>query len=94
MDRMEGTMNSQDEFGLEKYGKPLDPMDDYDWLDMAEQEIADMIKYFNCERERRDYFIGKVLKDLEAAWHLTLNPDAKNYIENSMAKLGYLVKKR
>ncbi len=31
--------------GRQTYGKGLDYKDDYDWLDMAIEECADMLKY-------------------------------------------------
>lgn len=46
-------MDIQDDFGYGKYGKPLDHTDDYDWLGMATEEIADALKYFQCEKNRK-----------------------------------------
>lgn len=46
-------MDEQDDFGYGKYGKPLDHTDNYDWLGMATEEIADALKYFQCEKNRK-----------------------------------------
>lgn len=51
----------QDDFGFKKYGKYLDPMDGYDWLNMAEEEAVDMFKYFHAERIRRDVILADIL---------------------------------
>ncbi len=45
--------NSQERKGIEKYGKSLDPMDDYDWLEMALEEQVDGTKYLVAEMEKR-----------------------------------------
>lgn len=53
----------QDEFGYKKYGQYLDPFDPkYDWLNMAEEELVDMMKYFHAERERRDANLSQLLR--------------------------------
>jgi hypothetical protein len=51
---------SQEAKGIVKYGVPLNPMDDYDWLNMADDELIDGYKYFVAERTKRD----TVLKDV------------------------------
>lgn len=58
------TMIEQDEKGMDKYGKELNPMDDYDWLDMAQQEIADLVKYVQAEKVRRNIILDEVLHEL------------------------------
>ena len=55
-------MDEQDEFGYSKYGKPLEHTDNYDWLGMATEEIADALKYFQCEKNRRKDVIGLLEK--------------------------------
>lgn len=42
-------MDLQDDFGIRKYGKPLDNKDNYNWREMKLQELADLIKYDYCE---------------------------------------------
>lgn len=93
LDRTENIMNNQDSFGLEKYGKPLDPMDDYDWLNMAEEELADALKYFNAEREKRNTIIDMVISDIEFALNHT-NFAASEILKTAISRLQYLVKKR
>lgn len=97
IDRLEDKMNSGDEKGVVEYGKPLDPMDDYDWYDMAEEELADFLKYFNCERERRDRLINMVLKELQYAKIKIIEGEyisSHSAINDAIDKLNYLVKKR
>lgn len=53
-DRILRIAKKQDDFGYGKYGKYLDPEDDYDWLMMAEEELVDLTKYLNAAREARD----------------------------------------
>lgn len=50
----------QDEFGFKKYGQYLDPMDDYDWLNMATEELADLMKYMKAEHKKRDIVLKEV----------------------------------
>lgn len=47
-------LDSQDEKGIEKYGKSLDAvsLDSYDWREMALEELADCIKYLLMENMR------------------------------------------
>jgi hypothetical protein len=54
-------MYAQDNFGIGKYGVPLASRMGYDWLAMAQEELADMIKYLRCEKERKEAVIA-VLK--------------------------------
>lgn len=61
MKNVEEKAIKQDEFGFKKYGQYLDPMDKYDWLNMAEEEAVDMLKYFHAERERRDVILSDTL---------------------------------
>jgi len=97
VDRIENVMNSQDSFGLEKYGKPLDPLDDYDWLGMAEEELADALKYFNAEREKRNAFIESVIKELthvKRCIGIGNLMGAEAITDGSIKKLESLIKKR
>lgn len=59
-DQITEVMIKQDEKGIRKYGKPLDPMDNYDWLVMAKEEAADMLKYFEAEHYKRNNTLNKV----------------------------------
>jgi hypothetical protein len=54
-------MYAQDDFGIGKYGVPLASRMGYDWLAMAQEELADMIKYLRCEKERKQAVVS-VLK--------------------------------
>lgn len=56
------TALNQELKGLKKYGSPVNPMDDYDWLNMAEEEQIDGYKYLMAERVKRD----TILKDVFA----------------------------
>ncbi len=40
--------------GRETYGRGLDYNDDYDWLDMAIEECADMLKYLVAMKLRME----------------------------------------
>ena len=55
---------SQDEFGLKKYNQYLNPMDNYDWLNMAFEEYVDLGKYIEAERYRRDVILSNVLLNI------------------------------
>jgi hypothetical protein len=96
-DRIENIMNEQDEKGIEKYGQPLDPMDNYDWLYMAEEELADALKYFNAEREKRDNVHSDILIEMK---YLKEQLIEGNYLEANAAansvinRLQFLIKKR
>lgn len=50
-------MQEQDNYGFDKYGKPLNPKDQYDWMAMFLQEMADGLKYIQCEMERKNDII-------------------------------------
>lgn len=51
--------------GISKYGVPLNPMSDYDWLNMAEEEQIDGYKYLVAEREKRDKTLQAVLNIID-----------------------------
>lgn len=57
--------NSQEQKGIEKYGKPLDPLDNYDWLQMALEEQVDGTKYLIAEMEKRKFVVSKIRNLLE-----------------------------
>jgi len=60
IDKFAEKAKSQEEKGLVKYGKPLDPLDDYDWLEMANDEMVDGYKYLVAEKEKRKFIAGKI----------------------------------
>ncbi|MBN6206247.1 hypothetical protein JYK21_07270 [Ralstonia pickettii] len=53
---------TQEMKGIKKYGKPLDPMDNYDWLKMALEEQVDGTKYLVAEMEKRRFVVGRLKK--------------------------------
>jgi len=48
--------------GIIKYGKPLDPLDNYDWLKMCLEEQVDGTKYLVAEMEKRKFVVDKIRK--------------------------------
>jgi hypothetical protein len=48
----------QDDFGFDKYKKPLRSNYKYDWLQMALEEFADGMKYFQNEMDRKEAVIN------------------------------------
>ena len=66
--------NEQEEKGMQKYGQPLNPLDDYNWLDMARQEQVDGYKYLEAEIVKRRFIVGKIRRLL-------------NYKNNSVSKV-------
>ena len=52
--------NEQERKGIEKYGKPLEPMNNYDWLKMCVQEQVDGFKYLVAEQEKRRFVADKI----------------------------------
>lgn len=66
--RLEETMHAQDDFGVNKYGKSLRHDMPYNWLHMAREELADMIKYLECEELRKEQVVAalqlaRIMKD-------------------------------
>lgn len=51
---LEKVMLSQDDYGFEKYKKPLHHNMEYDWLQMFLEEMADGLKYIQNEIDRKD----------------------------------------
>ena len=47
-------LEEQDEKGIIKYGVPLDSTYNYDWGRMADEEMADYLKYRECERQEKE----------------------------------------
>lgn len=65
LEEVEEVAVAQDEFGYKKYGKYLDPMDNYDWINMATEEYVDLGKYLAAEKYRRDIVLNTMLDRLE-----------------------------
>lgn len=53
---------SQEEKGIKKYGQALDPLDDYDWLEMAVEEQVDGFKYLHAEQVKRKHIANEIRK--------------------------------
>src|SRR5690625_3510924 len=64
-DRFIQTANAQERKGIQKYGQPLNPLDNYCWLDMAMEEQTDGFKYLVAEQEKRKFVVAKIRKLLE-----------------------------
>lgn len=73
-------MYQQDDFGVKKYGVSLDHSHDYDWLKMLQEELADGLKYLQCEMDRKHY----VIKLLEAGLR---SNEPKSFIEVALELL-------
>lgn len=70
----------QDDYGMEKYKKPLHFSHNYSWLDMFLEEIADGLKYIQCEMDRK----AEIIHILE----MGLRSDVpKEYIEMALELL-------
>lgn len=73
-------MFAQDEIGFKKYGVPLFHGHNYNWIQMFLEEMADGLKYIQCEIDRKNY----VIQMLQAG----LNSDSpKEYIEIALQLL-------
>jgi len=71
------TIQKQAEKGTEKYGQPMDPLDNYDWLDMASEELIDGHQYIVAEKRKRAFVCNKIRGLL-------------NYKDNSVSKTEIL----
>lgn len=76
---------SQEDKGIEKYGQALEPIDDYDWLEMAIEEQVDGFKYLHAEQKKREWTILMIRRVL-AADDLNLD-EMINGIEYYLKKL-------
>src|SRR5690625_1336623 len=47
--------HSQEKKGIAKYGKPLVPADDYDWIELAIEEQVDGFKYLLADKRIREF---------------------------------------
>lgn len=71
---------SQDDFGMDKYKKPLHHNMKYNWLKMFREEIADGLKYIECEESRKE----EIIQILEAAMRVD---EPKTYIKSALELL-------
>lgn len=71
---LEQVMFTQDDFGIDKYGVPLSHSHNYNWLQMFLEEIADGLKYIQCEMDRKNYVIEMLQAGLRS-------DTPKDYIE-------------
>lgn len=71
------TIHNQSQKGLEKYGQPMDPLDNYNWLQMAKEELVDGHQYLKAEEIKRNFVCNKIRGLL-------------NYKENSVSKTEIL----
>ncbi|MGD6894309.1 hypothetical protein [Bacillus infantis] len=78
---LEKVMFAQDEFGVKKYGVPLEHSHKYDWLQMFMEEMADGLKYIQCEMDRKEY-----VKQMLRAGLRSDSP--KDYIEIALSILS------
>ncbi|RDW21020.1 hypothetical protein CWR48_04195 [Oceanobacillus arenosus] len=62
IDSFADVATSQEEKGIVKYGKPLDPLDKYDWLQMAKEELVDGFKYLEAEHVKRQQIVIRIRK--------------------------------
>lgn len=92
---LEQVMLKQDEKGMEKYGQALDPYDKkYDWLQMAEEELADMAKYFKAEQYKRNYVMELVMEQIEHVQkhaETTRDDYTVNAMEDIKKNLGLII---
>lgn len=52
--------NEQERKGIMKYGQPLNPLDNYNWLRMLSEEMVDGQKYAMAEQVKKDFVIRKI----------------------------------
>ncbi|WP_419892837.1 hypothetical protein [Oceanobacillus kimchii] len=78
------TARSQEDKGINKYGKALDPFDDYDWLRMAKEEQVDGFQYLEAEIVKRGHIAWRIRALIE---HSTLARWSKSEINFLLDKL-------
>ena len=78
--QLKQVMQQQDEYGIRKYGKELGPRDNYNWINMFMEEMADGLKYIQCEVENKI----DVIRILNGALQME-RPDSKDaYIKYAL----------
>ena len=50
----------QDTKGFKKYGQYLAHLDDYDWMEMASEEMVDGFKYLIAEKHKRGHIVAQI----------------------------------
>jgi hypothetical protein len=70
---LEKVMLKQDDYGFEKYQKPLNHQMNYNWLEMLTEELADGLKYLQCEVERKSQVISLLESALELDSRVLVN---------------------
>lgn len=75
--------HKQEEKGIAKYGKSLDPADKYDWTEMAIEELVDGFKYILAEQVRRK----SVVKQIRQAIKTEVTPKKHDEINSLLDKL-------
>ncbi|TFJ92161.1 hypothetical protein [Lentibacillus salicampi] len=73
-DKFSEMANIQERKGIMKYGQPLDPLDNYDWLEMAQEEQTDGYKYLVAEQEKRKFIANKIRR-------LTDDPEIDHWLD-------------
>lgn len=102
IDEFTKIIDSQDTKGLEKYGTSIDEAkdEDYHWLEMASEEVADMFKYLVKEIRRlnkmnRELRFSSRRQLLDKLLHenLKLAEERKMLMINNLCKEAYLTAK-
>lgn len=57
LENLKEVMFAQDDFGIKKYNVPLSHGHSYNWLQMFLEEMADGLKYIQCEIDRKEFII-------------------------------------
>ncbi|KAB2335058.1 hypothetical protein [Bacillus mesophilum] len=76
LSHLQVVMYKQDDVGVKKYGEALQSYLNYDWDAMADEEIADFLKYRQCARERKAYIVEILKAGLRAD-----ETESKDYIQ-------------
>ncbi|QVY60958.1 hypothetical protein [Cytobacillus gottheilii] len=82
LSHLQAVMYKQDDIGVERYGEALQHYLNYDWEAMADEEIADFLKYRQCARERKAH----VIEILKAGLRAT-ESESKDYIQIALELL-------
>jgi hypothetical protein len=77
---IEKTAYDQDDFGVNKYGTSLHHSLKFDWLQMGLEEVVDLLKYLQCEKDRKAY----IIQILQSALRVD---EPKEYIETALELL-------
>lgn len=80
-DKFKRIIRKQSDKGIEKYGQPLKPIaTEYDWLQMAEEEMVDGFQYLVAEQEKRKFVVEKIRR---------LVNDSGDFIKNIEDEVNY-----